>query len=97
MDDITWVRAVANDYALVRLSTEQAVEVMKSPRVASELAHRDTLTRERITDFLAQKILGRPWPTYGDGEEVANAFYRDFREAAKKCGYDVVPDLEYAD
>jgi hypothetical protein len=32
------------------------------------------------------KIVGRPWPCYGDTQEYKDAFYRDFERLATEKG-----------
>lgn len=80
-----------HDGAGVDLTPEQLAEVLADPHVKKEMAIGgvDTVTCEALMDFLSQKILGRPWPTYGDGPN--DEFFRAFEEAAPQKGYKLRP------
>jgi hypothetical protein len=87
--DIAAARAECHDWMEVDLTDEQARELLMDPAVASELllGGMDTCTREAMGKVLAQRVVGRPWPTYGDGKEAADRFYEEFRAKAPEKGY----------
>lgn len=47
----------------------------------------DTCEREEFADYLALKITGLKFPTYGDSEEYKNKFEVLMSENCKKLGY----------
>lgn len=83
-----------HDCANLDLTPEQLEEVASSPRVRADIAIGgiDTVTRETAMDVLAQKIVGRSWPMYGDGETVRKQFFVDFEREAVAKGYKLVAE-----
>ncbi len=91
--DIRETQAAVHDEMGLDLTLEQALEILNDPHVAGEVASwgvYDTETRGAIANFLAKKIVGRPWPLYGDGEEVAARFKEDLTKNARALGYKVI-------
>lgn len=80
---------VIHDSTGLDLTPEQLDDVIANPRVMSELTFglHDTATREAVGNFLAKKIVGRAWPTYGEGEATRSKFYEDFKREAPLKGF----------
>jgi len=77
---------VLADYTGVQLTVAQFDELMsENPRLNNQLIRfrspSDTQDREYMMEALAVKLVGRPWPCYGDGKEAAERFYEDFNQA----------------
>ena len=47
----------------------------------------DTLAASKLCSSISSALIGREVPTYGDGPEVAEQFWKDLHEAARKKGY----------
>jgi hypothetical protein len=52
----------------------------------------DTADREWMIERLAIKIVGRPWPCYGDGRKAAEEFYADLERMGREQGYKFTGD-----
>ena len=52
----------------------------------------DTNTNEGVADILARELVGRSWPTYGDGEQARKRFDEEFKAAAAKRGFLYIGD-----
>ena len=86
---------VIQDYTGVQLTMSQFSELMQeNPRLRKQLikynSPRDTMDRECMIGALAVKIVGRQWPTYGEGQEVYNKFIENFETQVHAQGYTVV-------
>jgi len=90
--DIKAVRDSVHDWVGIDLTETQARELILDPRVASDYVRggMDTVTRETAADVLAKRIVGRSWPTYGDGGEVGKRFFAEFAVKAEEKGYVVL-------
>jgi hypothetical protein len=86
------IRNAVHDWMGIDLTEPQLDEILAVPRIKNEIEEWgvDTVARERIGKYLAMKIVGRPWPCYGDGEEAKNRFLLEFEERAPKSGYKLV-------
>lgn len=78
----------------VQLTTLQFAELLaENPWLNEQLIEfnspRDTMDRECMIGALAVKIVGRDWPTYGDGAEVYKQFIEDFQTQVRAQGYTV--------
>lgn len=80
---------VLTDYQLLEnlntLYTSTLVEIIEG-------THTDTCVRGEIMSGHANLMTGRDWPTYGDGEEYAQAFNIDLDNAYKEKGYEMYED-----
>lgn len=54
----------------------------------AEFGEAETQIREMLADALARKLVGRPWPTYGE-ESDAGDFYIHLAKPAQNFGYTV--------
>lgn len=52
----------------------------------------DTEVRGELCSMVAEKLIRKKQPTYGDGEEYAKKFFEDLHKAAKAAGYAVDED-----
>lgn len=87
------VIAVTHDWYGIELTEEQAREAMSDPGIKSNLAWGlDTVARESIGAWLGRKIVGRPWPIYGDGPDAAEAYWRELADKAPAAGYKLTED-----
>ena len=50
----------------------------------------DTDIRERICDSHSQRIMNKNVPTYGDGELVSAAFWKELHEKQKSLGFEAI-------
>lgn len=85
---------VIQDYTGVQLTNQQFGDLLtENPRLNKQLikfnSPRDTMDRESMIGALAVKIVGRDWPTYGDGAEVYKQFIEDFQTQVRAQGYTV--------
>ncbi|MBN8924119.1 MAG: hypothetical protein BGP10_04265 [Rhodanobacter sp. 68-29] len=80
----------------LRLTADQVRELLQGEdELVSELEEwgvDDTELRGQLASLLSQRLLGEPWPTYGDiargkGED---AFHQRLQQAAIARGYEVV-------
>jgi hypothetical protein len=53
----------------------------------------DTTLRDDMADAIADKLLGRSWPTHGD-KGGAREFFKEFKAAAISAGYNTGIDEE---
>jgi hypothetical protein len=86
---------VIQEYTGVQLTNQQFADLLtENPRLNKQLikynSPRDTMDRECMIGALAVKIVGRDWPTYGEGAEVYNKFIEDFQTQVHAQGYTVV-------
>jgi hypothetical protein len=86
---------VLHDYSGIAITEEQFLELMtENPDLEKQLikynSPSDTADREYMMERLAIKIVGRPWPCYGDGKEAAQKFYADLERMAVEKGYALV-------
>jgi hypothetical protein len=44
----------------------------------------DTITRESLASFIGEKIVGRGWPTFGEGKVYSEKFFKELNEKAPK-------------
>jgi hypothetical protein len=44
----------------------------------------DTITRELLASFIGRKVVGRDWPTLGDGKVVSEKFFNDLNKKAPR-------------
>lgn len=75
----------------IRLNQPQLVELMVENGIDKKLAEfgeAETQIREMLADALARKLVGRPWPTYGE-ESDAGDFYIHLAKTAQNFGYTV--------
>lgn len=88
---LPWVIDMVRECCDLELTPEQANEVLEDPKVQAALAAggRDTVTRETAADFLAQKVMGRGWPTYAEGGY--DVFLAGFLHRASEMGYKQSP------
>jgi len=49
-----------------------------------DLCYFDTTTRERLADFIGEKVVGTPWPSGGD--KKANDFFSLFKKNCRRFG-----------
>jgi hypothetical protein len=49
----------------------------------------DTETRSVLCNIIAKRLVGRSWPTYGDGKEHNENFFEDLQSAARRHGYKI--------
>lgn len=90
-------RNVIVRYAGIAITEAQFEELMnENPDLEKGLIEfdspSDTADREWMIERLAIKIVGRPWPCYGDGREVAQKFYEDLERMGREQGYTFVGD-----
>ena len=86
---------VIQDYTGVQLTNQQFGDLLsENPRLNKQLIEfnspRDTMDRECMIGALAVKLVGREWPTYGDGAAVYKKFIEDFETQVIAQGYTVV-------
>jgi len=86
---------VIQDYTGVQLTNQQFADLLaENPGLNEQLIEfnspRDTIDRECMIGALAVKIVGRDWPTYGEGTEVYKKFIEDFETQVLAQGYTVV-------
>lgn len=86
---------VIQDYTGVQLTNQQFGDLMtENPWLNKQLikynSPRDTMDRESMIGALAVKLVGRQWPTYGEGQAVYNKFIEDFQTQVLAQGYTVV-------
>lgn len=92
-DDRKNVRAIVHDCVGIDLTDAQLEELCSDSQIVAEVTEWgtfDTQTQERIANVLAEKIVGRRWPMYGDSKESKEAFYRDFEREALSKGYRLI-------
>ncbi len=89
---LTHLHNAVHDDCGFDLTPEQVQEVVQDRHVQSALilGGVDTVARGIIANFLAMKILGRRWPTYGEGEAVYLTFEAALDTKARELGYRVV-------
>ena len=84
------IRDVVSDWMGLNLTEAQVEEILSVPSLRGEIEEwgvSDTVTREKIGDFLARKIVGRSWPMNGEDQKGKDAFYASFDTRAKELGY----------
>ena len=86
---------VIQDYTDVQLTTLQFSELLaENPWLNEQLIEfnspSDSVDRECMIGALAVKLVGREWPTYGEGEAVYKKFIEDFETQVIAQGYTVV-------
>jgi hypothetical protein len=73
--------------------TDEQIQTLMSNEtsILHEMAQHgiDTCVRESLNGAVAQRLLRKPMPTYGDGEDVAEKFYKELEEKAKEAGIKV--------
>lgn len=85
------LKRALHDWSGVDLTDEQGEELLADPEVARTLGWGfDTVCREAAMRALARRLVGRDWPLYGEGDEVAKAFEAAFQKAAIEKGYKLV-------
>ncbi len=92
--DINDVIAVANDFVGLKLTPFQARTILENnANYASQILDYgafDTEVRSLLANIFAKQLVGRRWPTYGEGDAVSEKFQKDFEAAATKAGFEVV-------
>lgn len=86
---------VIQDYTGVQLTNQQFSDLMAenlwlNKQLIKYNSPRDTMDRESMIGALALKIVGRHWPTYGEGPEVYKKFIEEFETQVIAQGYAVV-------
>jgi len=51
-----------------------------------DLCYFDTGTRERLADFIGEKVVGDPWPMGADGEKKGNKFFASLKKNCRRFG-----------
>ena len=76
----------------IELNDTQLDEILADPHVRCQIDEWgiDTCTREAVGAFLARKIVGRPWPMYGDDRAERDAFFKEFDQKASLMGYRMI-------
>lgn len=94
-DDLEEIHAIVHDWMGLDLTNDQILELIREDDdfLGDYIAHgMDTCCRESLGSIIARKLVGRDWPTYGEGEQVAAEFHDKFVAAAKNAGYKVLQD-----
>lgn len=88
------VKNAARDYTGVRLTDEQADQILSLDAMRYGIANfgLDTVAREKIASILANRIVGRSWPRYGEAQETKDAFFSAFPKYAAEKGYEYVDE-----
>lgn len=50
----------------------------------------DTMEREDFAGYVANIVVGRDWPIYGDGHEVGEQFMNDFYSKVEDFGFKLI-------
>lgn len=93
------VRDVVSDWMGLNLTESQVDEILSVPSLRGEIEEwgvSDTVTREKIGDFLARKIVGRSWPMDGEDQKGEDDFYESFETRAKELGYQLVDSRKWS-
>lgn len=88
------IKAVVNDWYGIELTNAQVEEILSVPSIRGEVDEFgvfDTETRSKIGNYLARKIVGRPWPLNGDDQVTRDEFWEKLRTNGKTLGYKVHP------
>jgi hypothetical protein len=90
--DIIDLKAVANDCLGLILTYEQARAVFyyNNDYAAQcfQYGIQDTEVRSKLANLFSMKLLGKPWPTYGDRIDMKE-WDAEFKEKAVKAGFEV--------
>lgn len=84
------LKAVVSDWFSIVLTEAQVDDILQNPDLKREIEEwgvNDTGTRDKIGSYLAKKIVGRKWPTYGDSPEYRAAFWVDMKAKCLELGY----------
>lgn len=86
---------VIADYGAVRLTDAQFEALIAAdPQLEADLIEfnspSDTADRERLLEAVAEMVVGRPWPYNGQGQAVADQFFKDYHAALVAKGYKLV-------
>lgn len=72
------------------LTVEQFRDIIKDyPELENDINEygADTGEREEFMSAFARRVVGRDWPTYGEGQDVHNQFMKDLVVKGLAAGY----------